>query len=453
LKTGTSSSTAAWSITAAFLAAGATAYVMAERPVTAGQSFSGNTLQERVGSVLPPSRVRVPLSSSSAKYAIGDRLKLVFYEHMSTGDSSDGASVLSGLVERAELTGEYVVQQDGRLTLPLLGSVDIEGQGVEGARNLEDAFREVFGREAKVSIITTERDPVYVIGPSGRSGTFKYTPGMSVIHAVAMSGAIEGDRAEFYLRAEQIRAVERAEQSEQKLERLLPKLGVLRGEQAGGSSEPPTALVELVGATKASVLMDTARRVRALTLESRQPLFEVHRAAIAAARRENTELTRKLAALQRQIGAYEQRRSIINDLRQRGSGTPYIYYQSEVELTQAQEREPEIAIALSASQLRIEQAQQELAKLEGDTRADRGREIATLEEEIQEQQLAIRASQRLIADARVASLRLEPGLQNVSFTIVRRSREGVQRIAALEDTELMPGDLVRVSNNSVPSGN
>jgi protein involved in polysaccharide export with SLBB domain len=395
----------------------------------------------------------VPLSSSSAKYAIGDRLKLVFYEHMSTGDSSDGASVLSGLVERAELTGEYVVQQDGRLTLPLLGSVDIEGQGVEGARNLEDAFREVFGREAKVSIITTERDPVYVIGPSGRSGTFKYTPGMSVIHAVAMSGAIEGDRAEFYLRAEQIRAVERAEQSEQKLERLLPKLGVLRGEQAGGSSEPPTALVELVGATKASVLMDTARRVRALTLESRQPLFEVHRAAIAAARRENTELTRKLAALQRQIGAYEQRRSIINDLRQRGSGTPYIYYQSEVELTQAQEREPEIAIALSASQLRIEQAQQELAKLEGDTRADRGREIATLEEEIQEQQLAIRASQRLIADARVASLRLEPGLQNVSFTIVRRSREGVQRIAALEDTELMPGDLVRVSNNSVPSGN
>jgi transposase len=35
---------------------------------------------------------------------------------------------------------------------------------------------------------------------------------------------------------------------------------------------------------------------------------------------------------------------------------------------------------------------------------------------------------------------------SVSFVIVRRSREGVRTIAAREDTELMPGDLVRVSS-------
>jgi protein involved in polysaccharide export with SLBB domain len=393
-------------------------------------------------------RPRAPVPASNARYAIGDRLRLVFFERMGE-DHEDAANVLSGFVERAELTGEYVVQQDGKLTLPLLGSVEVDT--TQANVNLEKAFRQVFGSEAKVSITTAEREPVYIIGPTGRSATFKFTPGMSVLHAVAMLGATESDRTEFYLRAEQIRAVERVEQSRQKLKRLLPRMAVLRAEE-GEPLEAPATLVELVGLTNAKALINDAHRARSFTLASREPQFELHRAAIAAARRETAGLKQKLTVLRRQIAAYEQRRTIITDLRQRGSGAPHAYFQSEAELAQAQQQEPEIAIALSAAQLRIDQAQQELVRLESNARAELEREIAALQAETEEQQVLITAAQRLITDAKMASLRLDPNLDSMSFGIVRRSKDGMHTISAVESTELMPGDLVRIASSSSSVG-
>ena len=439
--------TAIWSFGTAIFAIGVTTHVMTT--TFRKEAHSPPTISiGRVPSqaAFPPQRV--PALPSGVKHALGDRLKVTFFERIRMGaeESADTGTAFSELVERTELTGEYVVQQDGSIILPLLGSVDVEGKSGGGVRNLEEAFRQAFGGDAKVSVVTTEREPVYVIGPTGRSGAFKFTPGMTVIHAVAISGAGEGDRADLYLRTEHIRAVERHEQCRQKLKRLLPKAVILRAEVAGELAETPHALIELVGSNEANVLMDQARRIRALTLASRQSQVEALQAAVATARRDDIGLKGKLIIVERQISAHEQRRKIISGLREKGSGSSHAYYQSEADLAQAEERKPEIMVALSASQLRIEQAQQSLAKMKVDARAELEREIVALESDIQEQYVAMGASQRLISDFKLASFRLESGNGNVSFGIVRRSREGTRIIPASETTELVPGDLVRVSS-------
>ena len=52
-------------------------------------------------------------------YAVGDRLKIMFFEQL----SANSRAVLSQLIERSEMTGEYQIQEDGYVFLPLLGPV------------------------------------------------------------------------------------------------------------------------------------------------------------------------------------------------------------------------------------------------------------------------------------------------------------------------------------------
>src|SRR3954466_15707033 len=58
------------------------------------------------------------IGQDTPAYAIGDRLKITFFERVGAGPT--GGS-LGTLIERTELSGEYVVQQDGSVFLPLGG--------------------------------------------------------------------------------------------------------------------------------------------------------------------------------------------------------------------------------------------------------------------------------------------------------------------------------------------
>src|SRR5215208_1431318 len=68
-------------------------------------------------------RTRSILFDESFRYSIGDKLKITFFEQLQSGPK-----LLSALIERPELTGEYVVQQDGHVFLPLLGPIEVFGQ-------------------------------------------------------------------------------------------------------------------------------------------------------------------------------------------------------------------------------------------------------------------------------------------------------------------------------------
>jgi exopolysaccharide production protein ExoF len=77
----------------------------------------------------------VPDALAGGLFGVGDRLKLAFYERVDVEEDKWGrtssASALRSILQRPELSGEYTVQEDGTITVPLLGSIPV----VNGRRN------------------------------------------------------------------------------------------------------------------------------------------------------------------------------------------------------------------------------------------------------------------------------------------------------------------------------
>lgn len=98
----------------------------------------------------------------------GDGLRLIFY-----GED--------------KLNGEYRIGSDGRLALPLIGSLDAGGKTLP---ELQDAIRVAYARggyllDPKVAVEILEYRPFFVLGEVNAPGQYPFIPGMTVRQAIA----------------------------------------------------------------------------------------------------------------------------------------------------------------------------------------------------------------------------------------------------------------------------
>ena len=102
----------------------------------------------------------------------GDRLKVAFYE-------------------RSDLSGEFWVRADGRISLPVIGTILVEGKdATELETDIAAAFFAATKRSAYVNVEVVERRPFYVVGFVNKPGAYPYVPGMTVVHALAIAGGV-----------------------------------------------------------------------------------------------------------------------------------------------------------------------------------------------------------------------------------------------------------------------
>ena len=94
-----------------------------------------------------------PQAPFSMHVSPGDHIKVAFYERVASLADGRGEQVSSSqLVERTELTGEYVVQLDGTVFVPLLGAIDIGSQSLPEAQHaLATVFRSATGPKSLAS--------------------------------------------------------------------------------------------------------------------------------------------------------------------------------------------------------------------------------------------------------------------------------------------------------------
>ena len=68
----------------------------------------------------------VAISTIQSSYAVGDKLKIAVFEQI--GPQLSGRYLGASAVERTELSGEYTVQEDGNIYIPLVGPVAVAGE-------------------------------------------------------------------------------------------------------------------------------------------------------------------------------------------------------------------------------------------------------------------------------------------------------------------------------------
>jgi len=125
-------------------------------------------------------RVQTVLDEAEYTLASGDRLRVIVF----------GQENLSNL---------YNVDGSGRITMPLISSVEVSGLTTrQVSERISTRLRNGFIREPKVTVEIDTYRPFYILGEVARAGQFPYVTGMTVQTAVAIAGGFTPRAAQRY---------------------------------------------------------------------------------------------------------------------------------------------------------------------------------------------------------------------------------------------------------------
>lgn len=87
------------------------------------------------------------------------------------------------------LSGEFIVNSEGKISFPLVGMVAVQGQTVgELAAGLTKTLDASYYKNPHLVVDLISSRPVYVLGEVNKAGQYPYQSGMTVLGAVATAG-------------------------------------------------------------------------------------------------------------------------------------------------------------------------------------------------------------------------------------------------------------------------
>ncbi len=118
----------------------------------------------------PVSNENREVSTQEYQLGTGDELRLVVFGH-------------------EELSGDFLVDSNGEVALPLVGSIQATGlTRPELETRIRDALHPEYLSDPKVSLEISEYRDIYVLGEVRTPGDYPYVPDMMVFQAVALAG-------------------------------------------------------------------------------------------------------------------------------------------------------------------------------------------------------------------------------------------------------------------------
>ena len=100
------------------------------------------------------------------------------------------------VIGEQDLTGEYIVDATGVMSMPYVQSVSVAGLNTgQIERLIERKLKAGYLRDPKVSVQAINLRPFYIMGEVTTGGSFPYQPGITVQNAIAIAGGY-GTRAD-----------------------------------------------------------------------------------------------------------------------------------------------------------------------------------------------------------------------------------------------------------------
>jgi polysaccharide biosynthesis/export protein ExoF len=406
------------------------------------------------GQAASPAAEPAPTLSARVPLMIGDKLKISFYETIDIGaakhGSSDGAAPQAPLrtfYQRMDVSGDYTVEQDGAISIPLLGRFQIEGRALDDVRSeVALSFTSTTGRAANIDIKIADRSPVYVVGPVKNPGAYKYVPGMIVLHAIALAGGVDRGEQNLSGMIEGARQVERLRSVTVEVQQLLARRARLLAERDGETVLPmPAQLATMAGEVVATNFLATETIIlRAEKFKRQQEQKEVG-LKIAAAQSEVDALNRKLDQADVQRALRTERLDDMQKLKDRGLVTNNNVLMLRSELSDIEAHRQDYLVAFVQAKARLAEIEGTGVRLASERAVNLATAIASAEKE-----LAV-AREAMISAGSIASILDRPASRSQdaeSYQIVRQSKDGATTHAATETSALMPGDVLKISMKS-----
>jgi polysaccharide export outer membrane protein len=88
-----------------------------------------------------------------------------------------------------KLTGEYTIDPNGQVSLPLAGTIPAAGLTKPALeQSLAEKFKSNYLRDPKVTVDVATFRPIYVLGEVQKPGEYQFRSGLNVVSAMAVAG-------------------------------------------------------------------------------------------------------------------------------------------------------------------------------------------------------------------------------------------------------------------------
>jgi protein involved in polysaccharide export with SLBB domain len=385
----------------------------------------------------------------ASHYKVGDQLKITFFEKLDVnGDTDNDRRPDRSFHQRMDISGEYMVDEKGTISVPLLGTIEVAGKDEKQVtEELSRPFEKLIGRVGFINIVVKEQQPIYIIGPVKNPGVYKYSPGLTVLHAVALAGGFDTGVTDIWHLVEAVRESQRNEASLDRLKRLLAREAVLKAERDNAEVVVPQKLIALTNEATAKALVDSEKQRRTSELQLQATRKKTLAENIKNLSESISVRRGRIHYADNSVNARSTRLASLQSLQSRGTVTNYVVVQAQSDLADTQDRRQEMLVSISDAEASLDQARQQLAeftkdrvqKLDGEL-AKMADEIASLTKTLADGAGLTRTMHR-IAEAN----EITAGRRMGKIEIIRRTPTGNDITIAQPTTPLEAGDLVRIS--------
>ncbi|WP_439923021.1 polysaccharide biosynthesis/export family protein [Nitrobacter sp. JJSN] len=389
-----------------------------------------------------------PSPAAGLSFGVGDKLKIAFYERVNVEEDKWGraTSAMRGIQQRPELSGEYTVQEDGTVSIPLLGSIAVAARSAQQVHAaIDEAFENLLGRQGMVNVVLMERAPIYVLGPVKNPGSFKYVPGATVLHAIAMAGGVDRGASDPWSKVEAVREIQKRSGAADSVVKLIARDAVLKAERDGAAPKVPLRLMELVGATAATRLVNEQSNDRKAIVRARKDRKRAIKGAIESAKQDILEYGHT-TSLDKLVKTRQERVDNMHALMERNVIAKSQVSQVEAELADAEQRRQDAINQFGMAKQRLAALEAEGLKVQADLENDVAVEIEAIERQIADNERELSSSEGVLRNLSATSVAFTSSedTNGVSYQIVRRTTTGPVNVAASGMTLLQPGDLVNI---------
>ncbi|MDX2156364.1 MAG: polysaccharide biosynthesis/export family protein [Hyphomicrobiaceae bacterium] len=386
---------------------------------------------------------RARATTSDFRYAIGDQLKITFFEQLAGLGSDADARQAPSLLERTELSGQFVVQLNGDVFLPIVGPIRIAQLTPAQAQDaLSESARKAIGGKLKVSVVVVDREPVYVTGTQQRTGVFKHSPGMVVAQVMALAGGSSKEDGDLWKQIDIAREHERINKATERMKRQLAIVDVLSAEQRGAEPTASRRLIEIAG-IEAEALVKAEGATRELERAQAQTKRVSVAKLIAALQADLAESRARMDQVAAIVAERAKRSEALVARLRGGSSTESLMVQAKRDVAEIQATWHELRSAISRTEFRLLELYRERDQSALADQIDFERRLRTAQQAVAEDEVMIATiGQLLLKVGPVTAGDRAP--QEVSYVVARRTPGGLQEIIAEPLTPLEPGDLVRV---------
>jgi protein involved in polysaccharide export with SLBB domain len=353
------------------------------------------------------------------------------------------------------LGGEFVVNQDGAIELPVVGSVPVGELDCAGlASAIADRLQSKIGLVAKPETIVevVEYPPIYVVGDVTSPGEYRFRTGLSALQALALGGGIFRSPASESNSANEIRLAGELRGVATDIVRSKVRIARLEAEMSGATEFLPPAGTPGGDGGAAAEIVAQERIIflaRAKELERQTKSLTDLRGLLNA---EIDVLQEKIKTADARIASAEEELVGISDLVEKGIAVASRKTDLEHALAGYRTGRLDQVTAVMRARQGVTEATRNMEGLRDKHQTEVAAELQRGRAELDQLVLKEEVSRKLLYDALGSAAEPQDvsGDQAVTYTIVRREAGQPQEIAALESTSLIPGDVVKVKVSAAP---